>query len=142
MPIFTHNVSPEDVLDVLPADTVGVTANSQGLNTGHITKFIERGAGMVGAQLKRNGMGPESLEEYGAQVARDAVIKYAVVECLKRLGASDTKIAAEVQEWNRMLTMLKTEPQSLGASHEGTQTWSSNSTSAERKFGSKSWGGW
>lgn len=136
---YLHGVQPSDVLDVLPADTRYVTADSAGLNLGQIAGYIERGAGQVNALLVRQGMTPEALDANSAQVARDAILTYAAQYSLERLGAGADQIDRREREWQRLTKLLKEDPQSMGAAQDeaGTLGVKSNlpTTRTERRWG-------
>lgn len=119
MAVYTHNVSEQDVLNTLPADMSRIGASTHGLTLGQVASFIERGAGQVNNQLVRHGMVPDQLGDNPSQLARDAVIAYAAAQCLDRLGGSEEKIDRRMREWERLLKMLREEPQALGEAQDG-----------------------
>jgi len=119
MAVFTHAVEPRDVLDTIPADTRLVSESSVGLNLAQVRAFIERGAGQVNNQLVRHGVDPASLTPNPAQLARDAVISYAAAQAYERLGGSEQQIDRRMREWDRLLKMLREEPQALGEATNG-----------------------
>ena len=121
MAVYTHGVEPSDVLDVIPADTRHVSATSAGLNLGQIQNFIDRASGVVNAQLVRHGMSPEDLNPDSAQIARDAILTYASAYSLERIGASSDQIERRLREWSNLLTLLRKEPQAMGAAQDAPQ---------------------
>lgn len=118
MPPYNHGLEPPDVLDVLPADTRAVTASGYGLNLSQIQAYLDRASGMVNAQLARHGMSPEALDPDSAQVARDAILTYAAAYSLERIGAGADQIERRLREWERLLALLRKEPQVMGAAQD------------------------
>ena len=140
-----HSVIAQDVLDALPVDTVGVTAESQGLNTTLIAGYIERAAGQVNAQLSRHAIDPTTLDADSEQLCRDAIITRACADSLERLGASTEQIERRLREWERLLKLLREEPQAMGAAQAAAPTARSNVNPADpapRRWNRSSWTGW
>lgn len=121
MAVFTHNVSEQDVLNTVPADTSKITEATRGLNLGQVRGFIERAAGQVNNQLVRHGIAPDQLGDDPSQLAKDAIITYAAALVLEALGGSEEKIDRRMREWERLLKMLREEPQALGAAQDGAE---------------------
>lgn len=121
MSVFTHGLEPADVLDILPADTRHVSAKSAGLNLGQIQSYLDRASGVVNAQLVRHGMSPEALDADSAQLARDAVLTYASAYSLERMGAGADQIERRLREWDKLLALLRKEPQIMGAAQDGQE---------------------
>lgn len=119
MAVYTHGVEPLDVLNTVPADTSQIGEATRGLNLGQVREFIERAAGQVNNQLARHGMAVEQLGDNPSQLARDAIIAYAAAQALERLGGSEEKIERRLREWERLLKMLREEPQALGEAQNG-----------------------
>jgi hypothetical protein len=142
---YLHALTAQDVLDALPVDTVGVTASSQGLNTVQIDAYIERAAGQVNAQLVRHGMDPEQLDDNSSGLVRDAIITRACADALERLGAGTDQIERRLREWERLLKLLREEPQVMGAAQTAAPTARSNIDTASptrRRWNSANYGGW
>lgn len=118
MPADTFGVSAASVLATLPANTTNVTTTSAGLNTVQIDTFIERAGGQVAAACVRNGIDPASLGPNEIELARDAVIAYAAAYSLERIGASQDQITRRLEEWGRLLKLLREQPQNLGAAQD------------------------
>lgn len=114
----TFGVLAASVLATLPANTTNVTSTSEGLNTVQVEGFIERAGGQVAAALVRNGIDPASLDDNGVELARDAVIAYAAAYSLERIGASQDQITRRLDEWGRLLKVLREQPQNLGAAQD------------------------
>jgi len=118
MSVYTHGVEPSDVLDTLPADTRHVTSTSAGLNLSQVQNFIDRASGVVNAQLERHGMSPDTLDSNSSQLARDAILTYASAYSLERIGAGPDQIERRLREWTSLLTILRKEPQAMGAAQD------------------------
>lgn len=118
---YNHGLEPADVLDVLPADTRHVTATSAGLNLPQIQAYLDRASGVVNAQLTRHGMSAEALDVDSAQLARDAILTYAAAYSLERIGAGADQIERRLREWDRLLALLRKEPQAMGAAQDGPE---------------------
>lgn len=136
---YLHEVAAQDVLDTLPADTTSVTATSDGLSLGQIDKLIQRGAGQVNALLLRHGMDPAALDANSAQIGRDAIIAYAAAGALERLGADAGQIDRRTREWERLLKVLKEDPQSLGSAQNGHPITRSNIDTSTSGRARKRW---
>lgn len=121
MAVFVHNVTERDVLNTVPADTSNISESSRGITLGMVRDFIERAAGQVNNQLVRHGMAPEQLGDNPSQLARDAIISYAAALSLEALGGSEEKIDRRMREWERLLKMLREEPQALGAAQDAAE---------------------
>lgn len=148
MPADTFGVSAAGVLATLPANTSNVTTTSAGLNTVQIDQFIERAGGQVAAALVRNGISAAGLGDNERELARDAVIAYAAAYSLERIGASQDQVDRRLNEWTRLLKLLREQPQNLGAAQDvqSAQKVRSNiDTSGERRdrrWNSRNYGGW
>jgi len=120
MAIETFGVVYQDVIDELPSNTRGVTANSQGINFDKITIWIRVGAGQIQGLLERAGVDPATAAAPGTssrEIARNAIIAYVVAKCLSvAMNASDPRIAQALEEWREAKLMLTDIPSSVGAS--------------------------
>lgn len=119
--IYTHNVTVKMVLDTLPVNTTTVTANSNGLNYGIIDGFIARAAGQVNAALVRHGISPRGMDQDSSQVAQDAIVAYSAAYSLERLGSSSELVERRLREYEKLMTLLKKDPNSLGAAQDATR---------------------
>lgn len=148
MATHLYQVSVQDVLDTLPANTSNVTATSNGLNTSQIEKYIARASGQITALLVRHGIDPVSVGDDEVELIRDAIIAYASGCSLDRIGASSEQVNRRYDEWKRLVEIISTRPQNLGESQNvesASQVKSNINISCPSRRGSwnsKSWTGW
>lgn len=150
MPADTFGVSAASVLATLPANTTNVTSTSEGLNTVQVEGFIERAGGQVAAALVRNGIDPTGLGPNEIELARDAVIAYAAAYSLERIGGAQDQITRRLDEWGRLLKLLREQPQNLGAAQDvqSAQKVRSNIDPSarrpedRRRWNSRNYSGW
>jgi hypothetical protein len=116
--IYTHGVTPTEVLQTLPVDTTRVSADSNGLNLGIVDGYIARAAGQVNAQLARHGIEPEALDPNTTQIAQEAIIQFSAALCLERLGASPDQIDRRRSDWRDLFDLLQRSPQVLGSAQD------------------------
>lgn len=121
MSVYVHEVTERDVLNTVPADTSQISESTRGLTLGQVRDFITRAAGQVNNQLARHGVSIESLGDNPSQLARDAIIAYAAAMSLEALGGPEEKIDRRMREWERLLKMLREEPQALGAAQDAAE---------------------
>lgn len=150
MAVTTFGVSAQDVLNTLPADTSNVTNTSAGLNTEQIEGFIERASGQVSATLVRHGIDPAALGDNERELVRDAVIAYAAVYSLERIGGAQDQITRRQEEWRSIIKLLREQPQNLGASQDATTAQkvrsnidpSARRPEDRRRWNSRNYSGW
>lgn len=95
--IERFDVSVGDVLANLPIDGSAISATSQPLNTDTINQFIDRGASVVLNQLGAAGV-PLSEDAATEQQCRAAIIAYAVMESMGRMGMLGTQAYRDAKE--------------------------------------------
>lgn len=156
MTVYTHNVvavalgaeasGEVNVLDAYPTSMGGqISESSSGVSLRQMRTLITRAAGQLNAALARHGMVPDDLGDADTTATVQAgIIAYVVSRTLMRIGRYED--AAEwAEEWTEILTMMRTDPQSLGAAQEQKEAVQSNiDTSPDRaakRYGS-SFKGW
>lgn len=122
--IEVYGVEPGDVLEVLPFAEGTVTADTDGLNTGHLSAWITRGAAHVGALLTRNQITIQAVKEStdAEEVVRSAIIAYAAVRALTRREWYSDPLPLFREEWAAGLEMIKNMPGDLGSPLDRTKS--------------------
>ena len=134
MAVQTHSVTHDDVLDELPFATGGVTATSDGLNTGQIDGWITRGAARVNSILSSRSVPIDSLDENQSSVVRQAIIAYAKAKCLEVREFPEDRVGRVYGEWRGLLKTLRSTLSDLGDAVDETAEVKSNvDTSSDKK---------
>jgi len=142
MPIETHSVTDQDVLDVLPFDTSNVSASYRS----QLTNWIEDGAGILNALLERHGIDPAAdMTPNGSEVVKRGIVAYAAYQALVKAGFSGSQRGEFKGSFNEVKETIGSSPSDLGDSQSAGNVIKSNVDPTDptpKKWDSANFGGW
>jgi len=142
MPIETHSVTDQDVLDVLPFDTSNVSASYKT----QLTDWIEDGAGILNALLERHGIDPAAdMTPNGSEVVKRGIVAYAAYQALVKAGFTGSQRGEFKGSFNEVKETIGSSPSDLGDSQSAGNVIKSNVDPQDptpKSWDSANFGGW